>query len=88
MAQQLKTLSTSDTNLDLKGTGFRGLIAVNITSGNLTLKGAIGDGVYYDIETFNGDTLKEVTLCPQMKIAVSATATAKVFFDNESQKSV
>ena len=88
MAQQLKTLSTSDTNLDLKGTGFRGLIAVNITSGNLTLKGAIGDGEYFDIEVFNSSTLKEVTLCPQMKIAVSATATAKVFFDNESQKSV
>ncbi len=88
MAQQLKTLSTSDTNLDLTGTGLRGLIAVDITSGTLTLKGAIGDGVYYDIETFNSDTLKEVTLCPQMKIAVSATATAKVFFDNESQKSV
>ena len=85
------TATILDLGLRLKGTGLRGIIAVDKGNTNVTLQGSLDGTNFFVIETFTADTIKEITLCPFLRVNGEAdtsnndnigTSTAFVYFNN------
>jgi len=80
------------TERQLKGTGLKGVVAIDKGDTNATLQGSLDNSTFYNIETFTADTLKEITLVPFLRVNGDATGTAadigtttvKVFFHSGS----
>ena len=77
----------------LPGTGLKGVIAVDRGNTDVTLQGSLDNSTFFNIETFSGDTMKEITLVPYFRVNGDATSSAatigssvvKLFFDQRSQ---
>ena len=69
----------------LKGTGLRGVIAIDKGTTDVTLQGSLDNSTFYNIETFTADTLKEITLVPYLRVNGDATGTAATI-DNTTVK--
>ena len=52
----------------LKGTGLRGIVAIDKGNTNVTLQGSLDGTNFFVIEEFSADTIKEITLCPYLRV--------------------
>lgn len=88
------TASVLDLSRSLQGSGLKGLIAIKIDSTSyVTLQGSINNTDYFVIETFTADTIKEITLCPYMRVNGAAdtsnndtigNSTATIYFNTSA----
>lgn len=69
----------------LKGTGLKGVIAIDKGTTNVTLQGSLDNSTFYNIETFSADTIKEITLVPYLRVNGDATGSAATI-DNTTVK--
>ena len=88
------TATALDLRQKLKGTGLKGVIAIDHNGSNdVTLQGSLDGTNYFVIETFSADTIKEVTLVPYFRVNGAAdtsnddtigSSTAKLFFSENA----
>jgi hypothetical protein len=85
------TATVLDLSHRLKGTGLRGIIAVDKGDTNVTLQGSLDGTNFFVIEEFTADTIKEITLCPYLRVNGAAdtsnndtigSSTAFVYYNN------
>ena len=60
----------------LAGTGLKGVISIDRGNTVVTLQGSVDNSHFVNIETFTGDTIKEITLVPYFRVNGDATGSA------------